>query len=87
MNAHEDAANGCLPGGGNLSFEEFEEPAPGVLWRLVSRRAHGDRQLRHVNWFASQDAAEAHRDWINQGRGQSISLTKYRIDEAAPKDC
>lgn len=63
----------------NLAFEQFPESAPPELWRLSAIRTYkGEKDIRHINWFASEAAAIAHRDWINDGRGRVLSLVKYR---------
>lgn len=64
----------------NLAFEQsFPEDAPIELWRLHSVRSYrADKEIRHINWFATEAAALEHRDWINAGRGRVLSLVKYR---------
>jgi hypothetical protein len=67
----------------NVAFEQaFVEDAPKELWRLSAMRAYRDeKEIRHINWFATETAALAHRDWINAGRGRVLSLVKYRACE------
>jgi hypothetical protein len=62
-----------------LAFEEgFPEGEPHDLWRLCSARSFKEREIRHVNWFASLEAAREHVAWIEDGRGKVVSLTHYR---------
>jgi len=66
----------------DLCFEQdFHEDSPEELWRLSAMRSYHNGEIRHVNWFASETAALAHRDWINAGRGRVLSITKYRACE------
>ena len=63
----------------NLAFEQsFPEESPAELWRLSAIRLHQGTEMRHINWFATETAALAHRDWINDGRGRVLSLVIYR---------
>jgi len=64
----------------DVAFENsFQEDAPGELWRLSAMRFYaGEKEIRHINWFATETAAIAHRDWVNDGRGRVLSLVKYR---------
>ena len=64
----------------NLAFEQaFPVDAPEELWRLSAVRTHkGEKEIRHINWFSTEAAALAHRDWINDGRGRVLSIVKYR---------
>lgn len=63
---------------GEMSFENGFEDSPPELWRVVSCRGFNGRSLRHVNWFATEEAARKHAEWINDGRGQVLSIVKYR---------
>ncbi len=66
----------------NIAFEQaFREDSPRELWRLAAIRKYKDEEIRHINWFATETAAIAHRDWVNDGRGRVLSLTKYRACE------
>jgi hypothetical protein len=67
----------------NVAFEQaFVEESPKELWRLSAMRTYRDEEeIRHINWFATETAALAHRDWINAGRGRVLSLVKYRAAE------
>lgn len=63
----------------NLAFEQsFAEECPAELWRLSAMRSYHNGEIRHINWFATESAALAHRDWINDGRGRVLSLQRYR---------
>jgi hypothetical protein len=65
-----------------LAFEEGIHGSPQFLWRVQSWRQFRDRRLRHTNWFATEDAARKHGAWINDGRGEVISVKKYVLDES-----
>ena len=66
----------------------FEEDLPGgepdELWRLVSYREFKGRRIRHVNWFATVEACARHAEWINDGRGEVTSMTKYVRAKSGP---
>jgi hypothetical protein len=67
----------------NLAFEKsFPVDAPQELWRLSAVRTYkGEKDITHINWFATEEAASKHRDWINDGRGRVLSVVKYRACE------
>jgi len=61
-----------------LAFESyFTEPAPNVLWRLVSLRNSIDGFMKHVNWFANEEAALKQLDWVRQGNGKVVAFNQY----------
>lgn len=64
---------------GELAFENgFDKSdSPQILWRLTSIREWNGREVRHTNWFATEEAAHKHAAWIADGRGRVIALTKY----------
>lgn len=62
------------------------EPPQKTLWRVMSIRPWRGREIRHTNWFATEDAARAHAAWIEDGRGRVVSLLKYRLEEEPRHD-
>ena len=75
-----------------LAFEtEIHEETPTELWRVRSRRNFIKGQMTPTswvtqsstkvvcttNWFATEDRARQHVEWINDGRGEVISIAKY----------
>lgn len=62
-----------------LAFENFHDDVPQTLYRLVALRYIGDehREMRHTNWFLTEEAADEHAKWINDGRGRVLSITRY----------
>lgn len=62
-----------------LAFEDGYDESPPVLFRVYSTRNWQGRKIRHVNWFATREAAEDHAAWINDGRGEVTSVSEYRL--------
>lgn len=68
----------------DMSFEQgFKEDNPQELWRVISWRQvpNQNRKIRHTNWFATEEAAKKHAEWINNGRGEVISIAKYLLED------
>jgi hypothetical protein len=63
-----------------LAFEHEigQDYAPPELWRVCSLRGLPGREpINHVNWFATEGGARKHAAWINDGRGEVLSVTRY----------
>jgi hypothetical protein len=72
----------------DLAFEhDFrQDVAPPELWRVCSLRGLPGREpIVHVNWFAAENAARKHGDWINDGRGEVVSITRYVRADGEPQ--
>lgn len=70
----------------SIAFEDFDE-APPELWRLESKRKtpFSKKEISHVNWFATKEAADRHAAWIGDGRGRVVSLARYvRSEDEQP---
>ena len=70
-----------------LAFEDGIDGSPAVLWRLLALRTRprGDGEVRHTNWFASEERALQHADWINDGRSvpdKVAAETDRKIEES-----
>ena len=50
---------------------------PPNLWRVSSLRTFRDRPIRHVNWFATKDAADNHAWWLETLKATNILVTHY----------
>lgn len=64
-----------------LAFENFHEQPPPELWRVFALRPCGDETIRHVNWFATEEAARNHAEWISDGRGTVLSVARYTLKD------
>lgn len=62
---------------GDMAFEHGVDGET-ELWRVMSFRAFNDKSFRNTNWFSTKAEAEAHAEWINDGRGKVLSITQYR---------
>lgn len=57
---------------------ELHDDAPDKIFRLVTLRKCGHRELVHVNLFALKESAESHCAWVVKNGGSLVSLTLYR---------
>ena len=65
-----------------LAFENgLTEDTPQTLWRVTATREHGDRRLRHTNWFATEEQARQYEVWIADGRGDVIAVAEYKLQK------
>jgi hypothetical protein len=61
-----------------LAFEShFKDPAPDVLWRLVSLRQSIDGLIKHINWYANEEAALRQMDRVRQDDGKVVAFNQY----------
>ena len=61
-----------------LAFEtHFADPAPDVLWRLVSMRKSIDGLMKHINWFGNEEAALRQLDLIRKDDGKVVAFNQY----------
>lgn len=66
----------------HLAFENsFIDQQP-KLWRVMVWRNHGERRLRHTNWFASQEDFTAFLSRSKERGDQIISTAQY--EQAGP---
>lgn len=63
----------------DLAFENGIGDAPVELWRVVSMRKWNDREIRHTNWFATEEGALTHAEWIKDGRGRLVGVNKFTL--------
>lgn len=63
--------------GTELCWETDVADSPPELWRAYSFREFKGKRVRHVNWFATEEAAEKHAAWIADGRGEVIGVSRY----------
>lgn len=47
------------------------------LWAVRSLRVFNGKELRHVSWHSTEDSANAHAKWIEDGRGKVIAVDHY----------
>ena len=51
---------------------------PPNLWRVSSLRPFPEhKSIRHVNWFATKDAADEHAKWLKDRDATNILVTHY----------
>lgn len=69
----------------DLAWETFvpRDSQPAELWRVLSNRYWGERPVRQSNWFATEKDANEHVAWIENGRGEVLSVTHY-VAAASP---
>ena len=61
-----------------LAFEShFRDPAPDVLWRLVSLRKSIDGLMKHINWYANEEAALRQLDLVRKDDGKVLAYNQY----------
>jgi len=61
-----------------LAFEShFKEPAPDVVWRLVSLRKSIDGLMKHINWYANEEAALRQLDLVRKDEGKVVAFNQY----------
>lgn len=61
-----------------IAFEHSVPSDPAELWRLTSVREVFGREINHVNWFVTEEAAQRHAAWIANRGGRVLSLTRYK---------
>ena len=61
----------------HLAFEDGFTESPPELWRVTAWRRHGERKLRHTNWFCSEQEAQDHAKSIANRDGEVLAITKY----------
>jgi len=61
-----------------LAFEvNFSDHAPDSLWRLVSLRKSIDGLMKHINWFANEEAALEQLNLVRKDNGKVVAFNQY----------
>lgn len=63
----------------DVAFEHQATTGAKTLWRVVSIRQSGRFGARFSEWYSSEGEARERVAWIENGRGELVSIDRYDL--------